>query len=177
MRFLSRFPSIKQLAPVYSVIVIVVYGFSMIRFFWRVPSLANYSTIGQIGVVFSYMLTVNLIESLILISAPILLSLFLPSKWFFEQFVVKGVLLVSMGLGYAYYITGHINTEEPFPYELFRLSPVVLAVILLLVFLLARVNFLKRFLEWLAEQLQVFLLLSIPLSLIAVVVVLLRNIF
>lgn len=177
MNFSSRFPSLKQLAPVYSIIVVVVYGFSITRFFWRVPSLINYSTIGQVGVIFSYMLVVNLIESIILLSAPILLSLFLPSKWFYEQFVIKGILLVSMGLGYAWYIASHINTVEPFPYILFRWSPVVFVGILLLMFLLAQINFLRRFLEWLAEQFEVFLLLSMPLSLIALVVVLFRNIF
>lgn len=177
MNFSKRFPSLKQLAPVYSVIVIVVYGFSLIRFFWRVPSLINYSTVGQVGVIFSYMVAVNLIESLMIICAPILLSLFLPSKWFYDQFVARGVLLVSLGLGYAGYIASHINTVDPFPYILFRWSPAVFIAILLLVFLLAQISFLRRSLEWLAEQLEVFLLISIPLSLVSVVVLLLRNIF
>lgn len=173
----SRFPSLRQLAPVYSVIVVAIYGFSIIRFFWRIPSLINYSTVGQVGVIFSYMVVVNLIESLMIICAPIALSMILPGKWFFEQFVAKGILLVSLVLGYFGYISSHINTEEDFPYLLFRWAPLVLALILVLVFLLARIKFLTKILEWVAEQLQVFLLLSLPMSAIALVVVLIRNIF
>jgi len=173
----SRFPSLKQLAPVYSVIVVAIYGFSIVRFFWRVPSLINYSTIGQVAVIFSYTAVVNLIESLMIVCVPILFSMMLPGKWFFDQFVAKGVLLVSLGLGYLGYISSHINTEEDFPYPLFKWSPLVFILILVLVFLLARIKFLARLLEWIAEQLEVFLLLSLPISAIALVVVLIRNIF
>jgi hypothetical protein len=173
----SRFPSLKQLAPVYSVGVVAVYGFSIMNFLWRVPSLINYSTMGQVGVIFSYMIVVNLIESLMIVFMPIVLSVILPGKWFFEQFVTKGVLLVSLGLGYFGYISSHINTEEDFPYPLFKLAPFVAVVILALVFLLARIKFVQKSLEWVAEQLEVFLFLSIPLSAIALVVVLIRNIF
>ena len=177
MKVASRFPSLKQVAPVYSVIVVAIYGFSIIRFFWRVPSLINYSTIGQVGVIFSYMVVVNLIESLMIMCAPIALSMMLPGKWFFEQFVAKGVLLVSMVLGYFGYISSHINTEEDFPYSLVKWSPLVFIFILVLVFLLARIKFLTKVLEWVAEQLEVFLTLSLPISMIALVVVLVRNIF
>ena len=92
MNVASRIPSLKQLAPVYSVIVVAVYGFSMVRFFWRVPSLINYSTVGQVAVIFSYTAVVNLLESLIILLAPIALSMILPGKWFFDQFIAKGVL-------------------------------------------------------------------------------------
>lgn len=177
MNLVSRFPSLKQLTPVYSVIVVAIYGFSLLRFFWRVPSLINYSTVGQVGVIFSYMLVVNLIESLMIILAPILLSVLLPKKWFFDQFVAKGALLVSLVLGYAWYISGHINTEEEFPYELFKWAPFVFILILILVFLIPRIKFISKILEWISEQLEVFLFISIPLSAIALVVVLIRNIF
>ena len=177
MKVASRFPSLKQVAPVYSVIVVAIYGFSIIRFFWRVPSLINYSTVGQVGVIFSYMVVVNLIESLMIMCAPIALSMMLPGKWFFEQFVAKGVLLVSMVLGYFGYISCHINTEEDFPYSLVKWAPLVFFLILVLVFLLARIKFLTKVLEWVAEQLEVFLTLSLPISMIALVVVLVRNIF
>jgi hypothetical protein len=142
-----------------------------------VPSLINYSTVGQVVAVFSYMLVVNLIESLLIVLAPVLLSVLLPRKWFFEQFVAMGVLLVSLGLAYEAYIASHINTSEAFPYAYFKWAPVVLILILVLAFLLARIKLVSRFLEWAAAQLEVFLVLSIPLSAVALVVVLFRNIF
>lgn len=177
MQFASRFPSLKQLSSVYAVVVVFVYAFSITRFLWRVPSMINSLTVGQIGVIFSYTVVVNLIESLIVIAIPIGLSLILPRKWFFEQFIAKGVLFVSLLLGYFLYVSQFINTEQDFPYSYFRILPFVVIAILVLVFILARIKLLAIFLEWFADKLEVFLILSVPLSAIALIVILFRNIF
>ncbi len=177
MNFSRRFPSLKQLSSVYSVAVVIIYGWSIVRFFWRVPSFIYYSTVGEIGMIFSYLITVNLLESLLVVSVPVVLSLILPSKWFFERFVARGVLLVLLGLGYMMYIGSHNNINEPFPYTLFRWSPLAFLLILIPVFFVDRINFLARFLEIVSDRLEVFLLISIPVSVISFVVVLIRNVF
>lgn len=176
MNFSKRLPSLDQLAPVYSVVVVVIYTWSILRFFWRLPSFLNYATAGEIGVIFSYLMTVNLFESLVVVSAPVMLSLILPKKWFFERFVTRSVLLVSLGLGYMMYIASHINTEEPFPYMLFRWAPLVYLLILVLVFLLDRITFPTRFLVAITDRLEVFLIISIPVSAVSLIVVIIRNI-
>lgn len=177
VQFASRFPSQKQLASVYAIAVVFVYAFSIIRFFWRVPSLINSLTVGQIGVMFSYMIVTNLIESLILVAIPIFLSLVLPQKWFFEQFIAKGVLFLSLFLGYFLYVSQFINTEQDFPYPYFKILPVIILGILILVFILPRIKAIATFLEWIADKLEVFLIISIPISVIALIVILIRNIF
>jgi len=173
----KRFPTLKQLAPVYSIVVVVIYSWSLLRFFWRLPSLLNYSTAGQIGVVLSYLITINLLESLSVVFIPVILSLILPQKWFSERFVTKSVLLVLLGLGYAIFIASHINTEEPFPYVLFQWAPLVFLLIFVLVLLLDRIPFLTRILEDLSDRFVVFLFISVPASVISLIVVLVRNIF
>jgi hypothetical protein len=176
LNFSKRFPSLAQLAPVYAVIVVVIYSWSLLRFFWRLPSLLNYSTAADVGVILSYLITVNLFESLFVIALPVILSLILPQKWFFEHFVTRSLLLVLFGLSYMIYIANHINTEEPFPYTLFQWAPLVFLVILALVIQLGRVNFLQRMLEDLADRFEIFLFISIPISVISFIVVLVRNI-
>lgn len=176
MNFSKRFPSLAQLTPVYAIIVVIIYSWSILRFFWRLPSLLNYSTAGDLSVIFSYLITVNLLESLFVIAFPVLLGFILPKGWFLEHFVTKSVLLVLFGLGYMMYIASRINTEEPFPYNLFQWAPFVLIAILGLVFLLDRVNFLRRFLEDISERFQIFLFISIPVSVLSLVIVLVRNI-
>lgn len=174
--FSRRFPTFKQLAPVYSVVVVVIYSWSLLRFFWRLPSLLNYSTAGDIGIIFSYLITVNLLESLAVVSVPVILSLIFPSKWYFERFLSKSVLLVLLALGYMIYISSHINTEEPFPYVLFQWAPLVFLSILAFVFMLDRIPFIGRLLEDIADRFVVFLFISIPVSIISCIVVLVRNI-
>lgn len=177
MQFASRFPSQKQLTSVYAIAVVFVYAFSIVRFFWRLPSLLNSLTMGQIGVMFSYMIVTNLIESLILVVLPIGFSLILPRKWFFEQFTAKGALFLLLLLGYFLYVSQFINTEQDFPYEYFRILPIVFLIILVLVFILSRIKFLETILEWIADKLEVFLIISIPISVMALLVVLIRNLF
>lgn len=177
MQFANRFPSFKQFTSVYAVVVFFVYTFSIIRFFWRIPSFINSLTIGQVLVILSYMLVVNLIESLIIVMMPVTLSLILPRTWFFDQFVAKGVLLVSLLLGYFLYVSQFINIEQDFPYPYFRILPFIFFAILTLVFILPRLKFLATLLESIADRLEVFLIISIPFSLVALIVVLVRNIY
>ena len=177
MNLVRRFPSLKQLTPVYSVAVVIIYTWSIMRFFWRLPSLLNYSTAGEIGVIFSYLMSVNLFESITVAFMPVLLSLILPQKWFFDRFITKGVLLVSLGLGYMMYVASHINTDEPFPYTLFRWAPFVFLLVFVLVFPLDRITFLTKILEELSDRFEVFLFISLPVSAVSFLVVLVRNIF
>lgn len=176
MNFTKRIPSLTQLAPVYAVAMTMIYSWSLLRFSWRLPSFLKYSTNGEIGVIFAYLMVVNLLESLVVVFAPVILSVILPQKWFHDRFVTKGVLLVSMGLGYLIYIAEKIVPEMPFPYTLIKWSPVFFLLILLLVLLLGQIKFLQRIVDDISDRFVVFLYVSIPVSAISLMVVLIRNI-
>lgn len=136
-----------------------------------------YSSAGEIAVIFAYMMVVNLIESALVLLAPVLLSVILPKKWFFERFITKGALLLSLGLGYVMYFDNHLNYQSPFPLTLVYQTPIILAAIIVLVFLVDWLGILDKILLDLSDRLIVFLYISIPVSLISLLVVLIRNIF
>lgn len=123
------------------------------------------------------MMVVNLIESALVLLAPVLLSVILPKKWFFERFITKGALLLSLGLGYVMYFDNHLNYQSPFPLTLVYQTPIILAAIVVLVFLVDWIGILDKILIDLSDRLIVFLYISIPVSLISFLVVLIRNIF
>ena len=123
------------------------------------------------------MMVVNLIESALVLLAPVLLSVILPKKWFFERFITKGALLLSLGLGYVMYFDNHLNYQSPFPLTLVYQTPIILAAIIVLVFLVDWLGILDKILLDLSDRLIVFLYISIPVSLISFLVVLIRNIF
>lgn len=123
------------------------------------------------------MMVVNLIESALVLLAPVLLSVILPKKWFFERFITKGALLLSLGLGYVMYFDNHLNYQSPFPLTLVYQTPIILAAIVVLVFLVDWIGILEKILIDLSDRLIVFLYISIPVSLISLLVVLIRNIF
>lgn len=177
MNLFKKIPSLEKISPVYAVAVVVVYSWSILRFFWKLPSWLNYSSIGEIAVIFAYMMVVNLIESIVVCLGPILLSVVLPQKWFYDRFITKGTLLVSLGLGYLIYFSNHLNYQTPFPLDLVYLTPIIIVTVFILVFLIDWIGFLDTILKELSNRLTVFLYISIPISLLSLLTVLIRNIF
>lgn len=172
---LKKFPTLKQIMPVYALIVAVIYYWALLHFFWRIPSWILYSSVGDILSNLAYLLVVNLIESLMVLLVPIVLSLALPQKWFNDRFVTKGLLLVSFGLAYLIYFDKQIQANAPFPYELIKWTPIVALLMLALVFVLDRIEILGKFLTELADRLTIFVYILVPLSLLSALVVLIRN--
>jgi hypothetical protein len=176
VKFKKRFPSLNQLAPVYAVIVSVVYTWSLLKFFWKLPSFLYSFTAGEIIVTFAYLNVVNFFESLVILLVPVVLSFVLPDKWFYDRFTSKSVLLVSLLLGYLVYLARHISAEQPFPYSLMKWAPLFILLILVLVFLLDHISLVAKIVESLSNRFVVFLYITIPVSLICLLIVLFRNI-
>lgn len=176
MNIKERFPSLNELMPVYSIAVVYIYGYSIVRFLWRLPSLLNYAPLGEIGVTFSYLMVVTLFESILVVSVPIFLGFILPKKWFRDRFVSKGGWIIVLGLGYLTYISSQIIVDAPFPYSYFRWSPLVFFIIFGVVLLFDRINFLTKAIETVADKFVVFLFISMPISLVSLLVVIIRNI-
>lgn len=177
MSITKRIPSIEKILPVYAVIAVVIYTWSIFQYFWNAPSWILYSTIGEFITIYAYMVVVNFIESLLILLVPVLMSIILPAKWFYTRFESKGVLLVSLGLGYLLYLNQNLYGLDYFPLELVSWMPVVAIAILVLVFALDRIDFLCKILLEIANRLVVFLYILIPISLISLSIVLIRNIF
>lgn len=176
LSIVKKFPRIEQIAAVYAVIVMLVYPWTITRYFWKMSSWVLYSSIGDLATYFAYMMTLNFLESLTILLAPLALCLSLPRQWFYDRFVSRGVSLVILGLGYLILLNRNMSADAAFPWYMIRWIPFVLVAILLLVYLLDRVPFVRRLWEELANRALIFLYISIPLSVISALVVLIRNI-
>jgi hypothetical protein len=161
---------------VYAVVVVIIYPWSLLQFFDKLPSWLYYSSAGEIAVIFAYMVVVNLIESLLVLLAPILMSIVLPRNWFYERFVTRGTLFVLSGFSYLIFFNTHLNTLDPFPLKMVYWTPVIVLVILALVFLIDWLGFLDKILNGLADRLTIFVYISIPVSIVSLLVVVFRNI-
>jgi len=175
-RLRERLPSAAQLAQTYAVAVFFLYAWSLLRFFWRLPSFLKYAPLGEIGVIFAYLMSLDLIESLLVASAPLLLSLALPARWWRKNFVAKSAALLALGLWYLNYIYEIIAPAAPLPAAL-NWVPLVLLGIFAAAFGLGEIKPIEKILEDLTDRLTVFLYLSIPVSVVSILVVLFRNLF
>jgi hypothetical protein len=170
-------PKRSEIAPVYAVIVLMVYSWTILAFLWKLPSWLYFMSIGEISVVFAYAMTTNFLESLFVLLIPVLLSLFLPKKWFYDVFIVRGTSLIILGLGYAMYFTYRLPSEDGYPKDLLVLSIFVLFIIAFLVYIFGKVQIVGKILESLSERAIIFLYLSIPISLISFLIIIYRNLF
>ena len=173
----KRLPTLQQIAPVFSVIVLFIYTWTTIRYLWRVPSWLYYLPLGKILTIYAYSLTVNLIESLLILLAPITLCIFLPEKWFYNRFVSRSVAIVLLGLSYVIYLNYQMQDMDAFPRPLLNWIPLVAAVIFVSAYLIDQVKFLRKLIEEFAERATVFLYIVIPVSIVSVFVVAVRNLF
>jgi len=179
VKILEKIPQVKEIAPVYAVSVAILYTWALLHFFWRLPSWMLFSSMSDLTVIFFYMVTINFLESILLLFPPLVLSVVLPRKWFYDKFISRGISLIISILLFFIFLNNRIQADSPFPLELVRLRslPFILMVILAFAFLMDQIGFLRKILMELADRLVVFLYISIPVSIVALLVVLIRNIF
>jgi hypothetical protein len=162
---------------VYALIVLLVYGWTILWFFWKLPSWLFFMSIGEILVVVAYAMAMNFLESLCVLFVPVLLGFLLPRKWFLDTFVARGAALVLLLLGYAMFLTTQLPSEEGYPKDLLVLTVFAILGIGLLAYILGKIPIVCKILEALSDRTIVFLYLSIPISLISLLVVVFRNLF
>lgn len=176
MNVIKKIPGLEQLAPVYALIAMIVYSWAALRFFYRFPSWLFYSTVGEISTFLAYLIAVNLLESLSVLFALVLLGVLLPHRWFNERFVTRSVSIALLGLGYLIYVNRTYPTEASYPLASYSWVLVVTVVILILTFLIDRIGFFRTVLESVANRMVVFLYIIVPISTISLLVVVIRNI-
>lgn len=175
MSFFKKIPSRSQITPVYAVIVTMIYAWSIVFFFWRLPSWLYFSTIGEIGVMFAYMVTADFLDSLLTLFPTVLLCILLPERWFLNRFSTKGVSLSLLGLGSLMFYGQYFRAESLS--LLLQKTLAVGVVILMLVFILDEIPFLRRLFEGVANRAVIFLYLFLPITALSLLTVFIRNLF
>ncbi len=171
-----RVPSWAQVIPVYGVIVIMVYAWTLLWFFWKVPGWLYYLNVGEILSTLAYEFASNFAESLIVLCVPLLLALVLPRKWFRDVFIARGAALCMSALGYMMLLAYQFNDKDTYPAAFLKPWTLLLVLIgiAMVVYLSGRVALLRKVLEALADRLSIFAYILVPLSLISLLVVIIR---
>jgi len=171
----NRLPALSQVYPVYAIIVILVYGWTIYWALWKLPSWLNFLPLGEIGAIFCYLMATNLMESLLALLGVVIVSMILPQKWFREVFVSRGSILVATMLVSIMVFEYHFDK----PADYFNLFPLYLPWMLILAFFLAFlagwIHIVRKAVEAFADNAVIFLFLSLPVSLLSVMVVIFRN--
>jgi hypothetical protein len=173
----KRFPPLAQVASVYSFIVLVIYTWTILWFFWRLPGWLYFLTIGEVLMVFAYSMMTNLFESLLILCLPLGLSLVLPRKWFSDVFTARSIVVVAITLAYTVYILNQFGSRDDYPNNVIRLIPAVLLFSVALAFFIGKSGTLVKAIDFFAERTIVFLYIAIPVSLVSLLIVAARTVF
>jgi hypothetical protein len=172
MKQFGQFPHLGELLPVYGLITLAVYGWSLYRFSWIVPSWINILTVGEIAIVLAYIFSVNFLESLLAMGTLIFISFVLPSGWFRKGFVLRAGICVIFIMIFLIYLN---YKEKPLD-EAYRYMPIVFVLLVSAILVVERINFARKWILDFVDRASIFSYLTIPLSVIALIVVIVRNI-
>lgn len=172
----KRIPGWGEIVPVYAVIVLILYTWTILSFFWLVPNWLFFMTISEILTVLAYSFATNLLESVVVLCVCLLSSLVLPAKWFHDAFVARGSALAMAGLGYLIFIAFQFTNKSIYPTRALSVWGLALAaiVIVLIVHFAGRIRGVRQSIEVLAERTTIFLYVMIPLSVLSVILVAFR---
>ncbi len=177
MAIFNRLPKPKEIAPVYAVIVIMVYGWTIFKFSYYASGWLYFLTLNEVLGVFAYSMVVNLLESLIVLIGILAIGFALPKNWFLDSFITRGVIFSALLLGLMMYVADQFSAKDYYPADLIRWASVIFALAGLAVYFLGRIRLVRRAVEFFADRAIVFLYISLPVSLLSLIAVFLQNIF
>jgi len=173
----NRIPKQNEIVPVYAIIVIMVYGWTILKFSYNVSGWLYFLNIGEVMSVFAYTMVVNLLESLVVLLGVVAIGVVLPRKWFSDAFIARGAVLSALMLGLMMYVATQFSSKDYYPAEIVRWLPAIFSLMGLVVYFFGRIQFLRKVIEFFADRAIIFLYISIPVSILSLIAVLIQNIF
>lgn len=144
---------------------------------WKLPSWIYYLSVSEIFSTLVYALSVNFLESLVLVAAPLVLAFIFPAKWFRDEFVAVGGILVIVFGGFMIYFTRLASSLDAFSYSPVWQALAFMGLAPILAKVMSRIRFVTSFVVGFADRAKIFLYPLILGSLISVLIVFFRNTF
>ncbi len=180
----TRLPARNDILHVFGVVLFAVFGWSIRGFLYKIPAFTLYFGISTNLAILSYMLSFALLESVLVMVALLAVAAILPAQALRRGFAYKGFLVIlvatlAMILFEGYFQIGYFKDMMAGMYYMVQpfvigLASCVLALIGLLWFFHARPAY-QKYLLYATEQLSVFTYIYVPLGLIGLAVVIVRN--
>ena len=181
----KRLPARTDVLRVFNIVIFVVFSWSIRGFLFEIPAFLLYLGLGDITSILFYMLAFALLESILVTGGLVLVSMLLPPKWFKSGFAYKGFLLIlaatiGLILFQGYYKIGFFQNLMRNDYSDF--IP-ILAGLMIGILVLSSLYWLfhikpryQHYLSVIIEQFGVFSYIYLPLGVIGIMVVMIRNI-
>lgn len=173
----GRIPDKGSIVTVYAVAVFLVYTWTLFTSFWKLPSWLFFLKAGEIISVYAYAFLVNFTESILLLLVVLLPNIVFPRRWWMDAFIPRGVVLMLIILGSAVAHSSLYNSpdlRETFVNGQLNWWIGTLLIAVFLTWIAGRVKWIRQGLESLADRFVVFLYIYLPLTVVALLIVLAR---
>ena len=172
-----RIPDKRNIVTVFAVAMFLVYTWTLYSSFWKLPSWLFFLQVGEILSIYAYAFVVNFMESILLILIVLLPAVLLPRSWWTDTFIAKASALILIILGSAVlhmslYRTPDTRADFINGQSSWWIGTLLIAAIL--TWLAGRVKWIRSGLENVADRFVVFLYIYLPLTAIALLIVLAR---
>ena len=171
----TRIPEKRSIVTVFAVAMFLVYTWTLFISFWKLPSWLFFLRLGEIVSIYAYAFLVNFVESLLLLLLVLLPAILLPRHWWKDVFIARAFVLILVILGSAVlhmtlYRTP--DTRDVFVNGQLNWWLGTLGIAIVLTWLVGKVAWLRHGLENVADRFVVFLYAYLPLTLLALFLVL-----
>lgn len=174
----ERLPHRREILYVFGGVVFLIYSWAIRGFLYQLSSLRLYYTLGDIFGVFSYLMAFALAESLVIMIGLILIGSILPGKWFRRGFAYKGfiaILVVGIAMIYLDRYLFSLDHAMPPIKMIYLYLGITITLIVSLILLVQNFHQLQKLLLAVEERFQIFIYIYIPLGILGLIVVVLRN--
>lgn len=176
-RLISRLPEKQNIVSLFATAVFIVYGWTIYASFWKIPSWIFFLELGEILSVYAYSFVVNFAESIFLTLGLIFLGYLLNGNFWKDGFLPASVVVLAVLVGSA--LLHMRQYEDPnlrvgFIDSQTRWWAITLLIAFAASFVAARVRWLRKLLENLAERFTVFLYIYLPLTVLSLGIVIVR---
>ncbi len=154
----------------------MLFAWALLWFFWNIPSWTKFMTLGYLFATLSYPMSASFLESLTILILLLIPAMILPAAWFRDRFAARGAA-VTLGLLGTIMLRDYLIVADYFflkPLPIFWLTLSLSTALLL--FLAVKFQRMEKALTLLAERLTIFLYIFVPVSVISLLVILVRNI-
>ena len=175
----KQLPRTNEILSVFAVISSMAYGWTLLAFLWKLPSWLDYLAYSEILTVYSYSLLTNFMESIFVLALILLLCVILPARFLRDVFTLRGTIFAISLLGTMMFVLSFYSDDNP---ALMETLPAWLVILVLSSLFMVLLDSLSRHVQsitsallWLSDRLTIFLYVNLPLSLLALIVVTIRN--
>jgi len=181
MKLLSKIPSRQEILPVFSLILFIVFSWTIYRMLFQIPSWLYSHTKSGIFFLAAYVFAFALFESVLLLAFILIINFVLPRYLFRDWFIAQSSLVILASTGWALIVQFQRESLSTFDLpQLIAWIVLYLLSLLLMTFvfyiLLRKYVKVKTIVETIADRMVVFAWLYVPVGLVSLVIVVIRNI-